>query len=163
NNQQFSTPSAVSSGVAVGVSQGAVLSNLSPVTSNLSPVRVDPRIKGILDDPHNYYRQYPHHGDKASLNKQVTQDHPRPQPADDKMPPDIVFRMDDGTSMPFTLVNRQPQTINALGDFKSERWPVRLDEKERLQVAVARFHELRAAAKAALEQNALSNQQSKIN
>jgi len=155
-------PSAVSSGVAVGVSQGPVLSNLSPVTSgtsrpavdNLSPVRVDPRIKGILDDPRNYYRQYPDDGDKARLDKQVTEDHRWPQPADDKMPPDIVFHMDDGTSMPFTAVNRQPKTINALGDFKTERWPVTLDEKERLQVAVARFHELRAAAKAALEQNA---------
>jgi len=52
--------------------------------------------------------------------------------------------------MPFTLVNRQPKTINAFGDFKTERWPVTLDEKERLQVAVARFHELRAAAMATL-------------
>jgi len=115
--------------------------------------RIDPRIKGILDDPHNYFRHYPDDEDKARLDKLVTEDHRWPQPADDKMPPDVVFRMDDGTRIPFTVVNRPPRKPPlSLPDMRTERWPVTLDEKERLQVALARFYELHAAAKAALEQ-----------
>ena len=114
--------------------------------------KLDPRLKGILDDPYNYFRQYPDDSDKSILHKLVTVDHLWPQPADDKMPPHQVFRMEDGTRMPFTPVNREPKTFNYYGDFRNERWPVMLEPKERVQVALARFHELRAAAKTVLQQ-----------
>ena len=71
------------------------------------------------------------------------------------MTPEHIFHFDDGTSMPFTRVNRHPTDSNpVLGrpDFYTQRWPVMLNEKERMQVALARLHELRAAAKTALEQ-----------
>jgi len=51
------------------------------------------------------------------------------------------------------VVNRPPRKPPlSFPDFKTERWPVMLNEKEKLQVAVARFYELHTAAKAAMEQ-----------
>ena len=159
-----STASDVSKTAAAGRNLSPVTCNLSPAvsqepkvedpglprTKSQKPVFVDPRFNSILDDPRSYFRHYPDDRNKSILHQLVTEDHLWPQPADDKMPPDKVFRLEDGTRMPFTTVNRQPKTNNALGDLMSARWPVTLHEQERLQIAVARFYELHAAAIAAL-------------
>ena len=114
---------------------------------------IDPRIKGILDDPYNYYRQYPV-DDTGKLRYLIEGRQQWPQPADDRLPPDALYSMSDGTHIPFTLINRHPTDSNpilGLPQFFTERWPVTLNTEERMQVAMARFYELRAATKAELE------------
>ena len=147
------------SGVAVGLSQGPTAKGQGQLSPNETAFCYDPtdtpisrQIKGILDDPRNYYRQYPDDNDKAQLQILLGTPSKWPQPADDNNPPDQIFTLTDGTRIPFTIINRPPRTHYSYSrDYWTDRWPVRLEEKERLQVAVARFHELRAAAKADLE------------
>ena len=108
------------------------------------PIAYDPRIKGILDNPLNFYRQYPEQH-KAELRRLIAEPHHWPRPADDQMPPDVIFTMPDGGRIPFTLVNRPPRKPPlSFPDHQTERWPVLLNDQERLQVAVARFYELHA-------------------
>ena len=110
------------------------------------PIAYDPRIKGILDNPLNFYRQYPEQH-KAELRRLIAEPHHWPQPADDQMPPDVIFTMPDGGRIPFTMVNRPPRKPPlSFPDHQTERWPVMLNDQERLQVAVARFYELHADA-----------------
>ena len=110
--------------------------------------RIYPKIKGILANPANYFRQYPDDANKAELRK-IVERWPFywPQPADHTRKPDLMVNLTDGTRLPFTIINQHPWMENhlAAGWARNERWPVDLDDKEKLQVAVARFHELRAA------------------
>ena len=160
------------SGVAVALSQGPLLGSagLRAETSvtgaeksvgnsghlrggERSDKTNDPRIEGMLDDPYNYFRQYP--DEHIGKLRYLIEDRQKwPQPADDELPPDEVFRMPDGARIPFTLINRHPtnpKPILGLPQFWTQRWPVMLNNKERLQVATARFYEL-LAAKAAMEE-----------
>lgn len=113
--------------------------------------RIDPRIKGILDDPRNFYRQYPEQH-QNNLRALIASPYHWPQPADDKMPPDVIYTLRDGTKIPFTVVNRPPRKPPlCFPDFQTKRWPVTLDDQEKLQVAVARFYELYEQAHATEE------------
>ena len=114
---------------------------------------IDPRMKGILDDSNNYYRQYPA-DDTGKLRYLIEGRHQWPQPADDKLPPDAVYSMSDGPHIPFTLINRHPTDSNSIlgqPQFFTERWPVTLTTEEKMQVAMARFYEILTAARAAME------------
>jgi hypothetical protein len=114
--------------------------------------RNDPRIKGILDDPRNFQRQYPDQHKTQIRNLILGPRYLWPQPADDQMPPDEVYTLPGGIQMPFTVVNRYPQKPpRSLNQFRSERWPVVLSDNEKIQVAVARFYEIYAAAVAGRE------------
>jgi hypothetical protein len=112
-------------------------------------------MKGILADHRNYFRQYPEQSKKNARDIAVLRHH-WPQPADDTGPADLIYTLDDGIPIPYTKVNRDPLDPNPLGNIpnihnKRERWPVLLSDDEKGQVAIARFHEIYAAARAHLE------------
>ena len=99
---------------------------------------IDPRIKGLLCDPRNYYRQYPDEHKswlKEHLNKQFW-----PQPADDEGDLHYLGALPGGSPIPFTLVDQPPRTTP---HPSSSRFPVTLNEREKLQVALARLYEIR--------------------
>jgi hypothetical protein len=122
----------------------------------VADVSIDPRMKGILADHRNYFRQYPEQSKKNARDIAVLRHH-WPQPADDTGPADLIYTLDDGIPIPYTKVNRDPRDPKPLGNIpnihnKRERWPVLLSDDEKGQVAIARFHEIYAAARAHLEQ-----------
>jgi hypothetical protein len=117
--------------------------------------KVDPRIKGILENPRNYFLQYPEVTKKNARDIAVNRHH-WPQPADDKGPADVVYPLGDGIDMPYTQVNRDPRNPRPVDNIpllhnKCERWPVLLSDEEKAQVAVARFYEIYLAARAKRE------------
>ena len=116
----------------------------------VTETRIDPRIKGILDDPRNFQRQYPDQHKPQIRSLLLGPRYLWPQPADDQMPPDEVLTVPGGIQMPFTVVNRYPEKPpRSYNRFESERWPVVLTDDEKIQVAVARFYEIYNAALAA--------------
>ena len=112
-----------------------------------SDTKIDPRIKGILADPRNYFRQYPDQA-KNNLRDIAVKSHHWPQPADDKGPANVIYTLEDGVKIPYTIVNRNPDDPeNRYGyRHRDKRWPVLLSDAEKAQVATARFFELHAAA-----------------
>jgi hypothetical protein len=148
--------SADKSGSAREAQNTARSATVSPIgTSDGVQVQIDPRMKGILADHRNYFRQYPEQSKKNARDIAVLRHH-WPQPADDTGPADLIYTLDDGIPIPYTKVNRDPRDPKPLGNIpnihnKRERWPVLLSDDEKGQVAIARFHEIYAAARAHLE------------
>jgi hypothetical protein len=124
--------------------------NKDAACCNVAEPRIDPRIKGILDDPRNFYRQYPDQYKNELRRLLSCPTYQWPQPADDKMPPDAIYTIPGGINVPFTIMNRPPRKPPlTFPDFRTERWPViNLSENEQLQVALARLYEHLDAAQA---------------
>lgn len=141
-------------------SEGRLASGLERSDTN-----IDPRIKGILDDPRNYFRQYPE-SHKEGTRDIIVNRHHWPQPADDKGSANVIYTLEDGVKIPYTIVNRNPDDPeNRCGyRHRDKRWPVLLSDAEKAQVATARFFELHAAALAQRQkkQNEAAHDQQKI-
>jgi Protein of unknown function (DUF3631) len=116
---------------------------------NVAETRIDPRIKGILEDPRNFYLEYPEDHKKNALGI-ITKFAHWPQPADDKGPADVILPLSDGVEMPYTRVNRDPWDPTGTSSYsnKRERWPVLLTDQEKAQLAVARFFEIHPVSRA---------------
>jgi hypothetical protein len=128
--------------------------NKDAACCDVAEARIDPRIKGILADHRNFYRQYPERNLKNARDIAVNSQH-WPQPADDKGPADVIYTLEDGIEMPYTRVNRDPWAPKEIPSYhnKRERWPVLLSDNEKAQLAVARFNEIYLAARAQREQS----------
>jgi hypothetical protein len=142
--------------VRAGVARDGVtqIPNKDAACCNVAETRIDPRMLGILADPRNYFGQYPERH-KQGTRDIIVNKHHWPQPADDKGPADVIYTLDDGISIPYTRVNRDPWAPQSTPSYrnKRDRWPVLLSDDEKTQVATARFFELHAAARAQRENN----------
>jgi hypothetical protein len=150
--------------LATPTTESKISNNHAPCNT-VTDVKIDPRIKGILADPRNYHRQYP------EPHKQGTRDiilnrHHWPQPADDKGRPNMIYPLESGIEIPYTLVNRNPADPESPGGYRNhtERWPVTLSDDEKTQVATARFFEIYLAALNAREkkQNEAAGNREKV-
>jgi hypothetical protein len=140
-----SSHAAATTGLESGVpGMRAVFARAGVEGNTVTPGETDLRLKGLLADPRNFYRQYPDEHKawlKEHLNKQFW-----PIPADDEGELDYLSVLPDGSPMPFTFVNRPPWTTPrppAGVSPSSPRFPITLSDKEKLQVAVARLYEIR--------------------
>jgi Protein of unknown function (DUF3631) len=160
SSQSTATPTVHSeisgSPARAGVARDGVaeIPNNHATCSTVADVKIDPRMKGILADHRNFYRQYPERDLKNARDIAVNSHH-WPQPADDKGPADVIYTLDNGIQIPYTIVNRDPWNPKGIPSYhnKRERWPVLLSDDEKAQLAVARFDEIYLAARARREQS----------
>lgn len=114
--------------------------------NTVTDAEIDPRLKGILADPRNYYRHYPE-DHLLHLARYVDQ-HEWPVPADDQNHPIAVSHvaLKDGYHAPLRAINLPPWDNNKPRPrnfpAKSPRYPITFTREERIQVAVARLHEI---------------------
>ena len=129
---------------------GVQIPNNQAPCNTVTDAQIDPRIKGILDDPRNYYRQYPDEFRNWIADK--VDEYEWPNPADNQNRCLHGTGMHGGYSIPFSCINTppwnndrpQPRAVTA----RSPRFPVTLNRQERIQVALARLYEIRATTDA---------------
>jgi hypothetical protein len=120
--------------------------NKDAACNTVTDAEIDPRLKGILADPRNYYRHYPE--DHQSKMAAYIDQHEWPVPADDQNHPIAVshITLNGGYHAPLRAINQPPWDTNKPRPrnfpAKSPRYPITFTREERIQVAVARLHEI---------------------